>query len=130
VIFNTNNPFPEDAGVSEPPAGMHDLAQNFPEVFFSLHDEYGDRHILIDALPVNRNSREAITEGFQGMACFGSFDAALDAACQLSQEGYPDFFPTPLTFEDARHLVLRKTCDIAALMLMDHPRQPLIHYVR
>ena len=130
MISNTSSPFPEEAGVSEMPNGLYGLDRSFPEEFFLLRDEDGDRHILIDALPMHRTAREAITEGFQGMACFDDFEVAEEAAHQLCEEGYPGFAPVLTTFEEARQLVLRKTTDVAALMLLDNPRQPLIHYVR
>ena len=120
----------EAPGTSPLPSCLHGLDRSFPEIVYILYDLKSDRHIMMDAHHPNMDYPEAIEEHFEGLACFCLFDEAQCAACELCGGQDQSFEPVPIPFETARSIAKSKTRDLAALVLVDSPVHPLVHFVR
>ena len=119
---------PEEMGTSPQPR-LRGLTRDFPEMVYVLYDPMFHRHIVIDAIPTQRNGPEPYEDGFQGIACFAEYRAAEEAADYLGRQGSPGFEPIAMTFDDARLVAQEKLPEGGALMLMDAPARPQVHYV-
>ncbi|MEO7715225.1 MAG: hypothetical protein ABIY70_03405 [Capsulimonas sp.] len=119
---------PEGIGTSPQPR-LRGLSQEFPDTIYVLYDSMFHRHIVVDAIPIQRHTPESYEDGFQGMACFMEFRAAEDAAAYLGRQGSPGFEPIAMTFDEARLVAQEKLPEGGALMLMDAPERPQVHYI-
>lgn len=117
----------EPPGTSSLPGSLHGINGMFPEIVYILYDVNTNRRIFMDARYPNVNHPEPITDRFEGLACFGTFQAAKETANRLA-DGVV-FEPIPIPFELARTIAKAETEGPAALILADAEDFPLVHFV-
>lgn len=91
------------------------LDSSFPDALVILHDTQAGKYAC------------CCVKGVHGLACFSteSFAEAFAAAHGLTR-----LTCESVTFDEAREIAKGRPLPVAAIMLLDHPEAPEIHFVR
>lgn len=65
--------------------------------------------------------------GVHGLACFTSEQSAIRFGSQID---LPGMITLRTTFDEAREIAKSRPAQIVALILLDPPAEPLVHYIR
>ena len=122
--------YKEPPGVSPFPANLRDFDRPFPSTLFVLYNADEGKYIVIDAYHPTPHLPEALTDGFEGIACFRTEASARKLSLRLEDNGLPGFEPMDVDIEEARSIALGRTASVAALLLMDEPQRPIVRFVR